>query len=121
MATITGTYPIDFANTITLSNTPVSTLAGATAAAGPVTMGKRRLYLISGRDVTNQAAVAQLSFSIGLSTGTAAIAPTVTSPFLSLTQALVFDTGESYDQIWLGNFHNGTDTVDYSIVLLTKY
>jgi hypothetical protein len=124
MATLTGTYPIDYANTITLSNTPVASLAGGAAAAGAVTVGKRRLIMISARDVTNQNNTAQISFTMGLSSGTAATAPTTNSPFFSLTQSLVFDTGDFYDQIWIGNFHNGTtgaDTIDYSVVLLSKY
>ena len=119
MATLTGIYSIDYANTITVTGNE-GTLA-ANASSGAITLGKRRLFMISVKDTTTPASLAQISFTFGLSTGTTAPAPTSSSPFFSLTQSLVFDTGDVYDQIQLANFHNGSDSVDYSVVLLSKY
>jgi hypothetical protein len=118
MATLTATYTPDYANTITTTNAE-ATLAN-TVASGIIQLGQHRLFMVSAKDTTTPAALAQISFTFGLSTGTTAPTPTATSPFWSLSQALVFDTG-FYDQIQLANFHNGTDSIDYSVVLLSKF
>jgi len=119
MATVTGIFTVDYGNTITVTGSS-GTLA-QNAVSGPIVLGKRRIFKIMGKDTTSGASVAQLGFTFGLSTGTVAPSPTSSSPFFSLTQDLTFDTGDSYDEINLGNFHNGADSVDYSVVILSKY
>jgi hypothetical protein len=119
MATITAIFPVDYANTITVANVTGTLAANATS--GVIQLGKRRLFMISVKDTTTPASLSQIAFTFGISTGTTAPSPTSGSPFWSLTQSLVFDTGDHYDQIQLGNFHNGADSVDYSVVLLEKY
>lgn len=118
MATVTGVWVVDYANTITV--TSASGTLASSAVSGPITIGPHRLFKVMGKDTTSTAAIAQLGFTFGLSTGTTAPSPTSGSPFFSLSQDLTFDTG-MYDQINLGNFHNGSDSVDYSIVLLSKF
>jgi hypothetical protein len=125
MASVTAIFGVDYANTITTANAE-GTLA-ANAASGIIQLGKRRIFMVSVKDTTTPAAISQVSFTFGLSVlngGTAASlapAPVATSPFWSLSQGLVFDTGDHYDQIQLANFHNGADSIDYSVVLLDKY
>jgi len=118
MATLTGIFTPDYANTVTITGNE-ATLA-ANAVSGPITLGQHRLFMLSVKDTTTPASISQVSFTMGLSTGTVAPSPTASSPFFSLTQNLVFDTG-MYDQINLGNFHNGADSIDYSVVLLSKF
>jgi hypothetical protein len=125
MATMTAVFCVDYANTITVAN-GTGTLA-ASASSGVIQLGKRRLYMISAKDTTTPASLSQISVTFGLSVkggGTAqtlAPAPVSGSPFFSLTQNLVFDTGDNYDQIQLANFHNGADAIDYSVILLSKF
>jgi hypothetical protein len=119
MATMTAVWVLDYANTITVTNNE-GTLA-ASVVSGPITLGKNRIFKVMGKDTTTPASSAQIAFTMGLSTGTVAPSPTAASPFFSLTQDLTFDTGALYDQINLGNFHNGADSIDYSIVILSKY
>jgi hypothetical protein len=119
VATITGIFQIDYANTITVTGNE-GTLA-ASASSGVIQLGKRRLFMVSVKDTTTPASNAQISFTFGLSTGITAPAPVAGSPFWSVSQSLVFDTGDIYDQLQLANFHNGADSVDYSLVLLSKY
>jgi hypothetical protein len=119
MATLTGIFSVDYANTITVTSNE-GTLA-ANAASGVIQLGKNRIFMISCKDTTTPASLSQISITFGLSTGTTAPAPTGASPFFSLTQTLVFDTGNVYDQIQLANFHNGADSIDYSVILLNKY
>jgi X-X-X-Leu-X-X-Gly heptad repeat protein len=119
MATMAAVFTIDYANTATLTN-GTGTLASGVAS-GIIQLGKHRVYQISVKDTTTAASISQISFTAGNSAGTVAPAPTGSSPFLSVTQSLVFDTGEEYDQIQLANFHNGADSIDYSVTVLSKF
>lgn len=118
MATITAVFVPDYANTVTVANTEGTLTNGSVS--GPITLGAHRLFMLSAKDTTTPASISQIAFTMGLSSGTTAPSPTSSSPFFSLTQSLIFDTG-MYDQINLGNFHNATDSIDYSIVLLSKF
>lgn len=118
MATVTAVFVPDYANTITVSSNEGTLTNGSVS--GAITLGAHRLFMLSAKDTTTPSSISQISFTMGLSTGTTAPSPTASSPFFSLTQNLVFDTG-MYDQINLGNFHNATDSIDYSIVLLSKF
>jgi hypothetical protein len=120
MATVAGVFTIDYVASATLTN-GTGTLAVNTTS-GIIQLGKHRIYQISVKDTTTPASITQVAFTAGLSTGTTAPAPTGASPFLSVTQALVFETGEETDQIQLGNFHNsGSDSIDYSVTILSKF
>jgi hypothetical protein len=119
MASVTAIFGVDYGNTITTANAEGTLAASATS--GIIQLGKRRIFMVSCKDTTTPAALSQISFTFGFSGGVTAPAPVTTSPFWSLSQGLVFDTGDHYDQIQLANFHNGADSIDYSVVLLDKF
>jgi hypothetical protein len=119
MSTVNAIFTVDYTNTISVPNNTGTLVANA--ASGIIQLGKRRIYMISAKDTTTPAALAQVSFTVGLSNGVPAPTPVSGSPFFSLSQTLVFDTGEVYDQLQLANFHNGADSIDYSVVLLSKF
>ena len=110
---------IDYANTITLTNGQGTLTNGSVS--GVIQLGKRRVFMISTKDTTTPGSISQIAVTFGLSTGTGAPAPTSASPFFSTTQVLIFDMGDVYDQIQVGNFHNSTDSIDYSVCLLSKF
>jgi len=118
MATVTAIFVPDYANTVTVSGN-AATLTSSSVS-GPIVLGAHRLFMLNVKDTTTPGSIAQIAFTMGLSTGTAAPSPTSAAPFFSIAQALVFDTG-MYDSINLGNFHNGSDSIDYSILLLSKF
>lgn len=119
MATISGIFTIDYANTITIPSGTGFLLVGAST--GILQIGKRRLFMISLLDPTPGAVSdTTVHFTMGLSTGTHAPTPDEDSPMLSSSQNLVFDTGDTYDQIQLYNGDNANQIV-YSVVLLSKF
>jgi hypothetical protein len=110
---------VDYANTLTLAN-GIGTLTNGQAS-GVIQLGKRRLFMLSTKDTTVPGSISQIAVTFGNSAGVTAPTPTSTSPFFSTTQVLIFDTGDAYDQIQVGNFHNASDSIDYSICLLSKF
>jgi hypothetical protein len=121
MATISAIFTPDFASTVGLTNGRAAIGAGA-AGSGLIQIGKHRLFMINGIDTTTPANVGLVSFTMGLSTGTKAIAPTINSPVIALNNGMIFDTGDMYDQIWLGNFNNlSTNGIFVSVLLLSKF
>jgi hypothetical protein len=119
MSILQAVFTPDYTGTV---NTPNATgTLAASATSGVIQLGAHRIYMISVKDTTTPASITQIAFTAGLSTKTAAPTPTSGSPFFSVTQSLVFETGEETDQIQLGNFHNGSDSIDYSVMILSKF
>ena len=119
MSVFSAVYGINYAATANLTN-GAATLTN-TSTSGVILLGKNVLFQVNCKDTTTPGSITQLAFTFGLSTGTTAPAPTTTSPFWSVTQQLVFSTGPMYDSIQVGNFHNGTDSIDYSITILDRF
>lgn len=119
MATVSGIFCIDYANTITVVGGAGNLLNGLSS--GIIQLGKRRLFMVSAVSIETPDRVVSLSFTLGLSTGVQAPTPIYSAPLMSMSQNLVFDTGDMYDQIQLANVYNGSDSLRYSIVLLSKF
>lgn len=117
MATTGAVFSIDYAASAALSS-GVGTLA-ANAVSGVITVGKHRLIQIVAKDTTSPSSKAALGFTMGVSGGASAASPTSASPFILTGQ--IIDTGDAYDSINLGNFHNSTDSIDYAVVILSKF
>lgn len=117
MATTGSILAVDYANSISIA--ALNGTLAANAVSGPLSVGKHRLIMISVKDTTSPSALAALGFSMGATGGAAAASPTSASPFLMA--GTVIDTGDAFDSINVGNFHNSTDSIDYSIVILSKF
>lgn len=117
MASTSAVFSIDYAASAALAS-GVGTLA-ANAVSGVITVGKHRLILIVVKDTTSPSSKGALGFTMGASGGASAASPTSSSPFIVSGQ--VIDTGDAYDSINVGNFHNSTDSIDYAIVILSKF
>ena len=121
MATMTAYLTPDYANTITVTGS--AGLLATTTSSGVIVVGKRRLLHLSALNTGSTTSRCALRFTLGLSTGVVAPAPTSTSPFFLGDEGWMIDTGDLYDEINLANLaaDNGANSLAYSIVIMSKY
>lgn len=100
----------------------VATLA-TTASSGIIQLGKHRLIRISFMVIPASASIVGLRATFGLSSGTTAGTPTAVSMLLTNNQEIVFDTGETFDQMQLTNLaaDNGAVSIAYAVTPLSKF
>jgi len=124
VATITAFLQPDYQNSVSVANSTgtLASGAGGITAGAALTFGKRRLLHIAALNSTTSSRCA-VSYTLGLSTGTLAVAPTTTSPFFMGDEGWTIDQGDLYDQIRLGNdsAKNGNLAINYSISIMSKF
>lgn len=122
MATLTGFWIPDFANTVApVAGTTTGSLATGTSS-GVITVGQRRLLHISAAVAPTSASRCVLSYTLGSSAGPNAPTPGAASPFFLGDEGWVIETGQ-YNQINLANIaaYNGAVTISYSVSILSKF
>lgn len=128
MATVTAFLVPDYANTTSVANTTgsITTPVSGVSAAITLTFGKRRLLHIAALNIGATANRCAISYTLGLSTGTTAPAPTTTSPFFMGDEGFTIDLGDLYDQIAIAsdqakNGQTGSPNVAYSVSVMSKF
>jgi hypothetical protein len=107
-------------------STPITNSVGSlatTTSSGVIQLGKHRLIRISFMVTPAAATIVGLRITFGLSTGTTAATPAATSMLLTNNQEIIFDTGETFDQMQLTNLaaDNGSVTIAYTVTPLSKF
>lgn len=121
MASVTAVWTIDYAVT------PITNSVGvvSNAASGIIQLGKRRMVMVWGSSQVSPPTANKtiLRYTLGLSTGVVAPAPSSTSPFIFGDLGILIDTGDCYDQMQVSSLtaDNGAGAVAYCVTPVTKF
>lgn len=121
MASITAIWGVDY------SVTPITNSVGVVtnSASGVIQLGKRRIVMIWGSSQVAPPSANKtiLRYTLGLSTGVVAPAPSATSPFVFGDLGFPIDLGDYYDQIQIASLtaDNGAGAVAYCVTPVSKF